>query len=100
MASIDLRWHPEAIQEAYETRDWYARRSILAARGYLLALDQAVEAVLEAPMRYPKAEFGCREFVFPNQYPYTLVYRILTDEVLEVVAVAGQKQRPQYWRYR
>jgi hypothetical protein len=31
-----------------ETRDWYAQRSPFAARGFLLELTDAVQAVVEA----------------------------------------------------
>lgn len=70
----------------------------MAARGFLLALDEGVLAILETPERWPKARYGCRRYVFPNQYPFTLIYR-LSPEV-EIVAVAHQKRRPDYWRRR
>ena len=34
----------------------------------------------------------------PNQYPYTLVYRLTPG--VEIVAVAHQKRRPDYWKRR
>jgi plasmid stabilization system protein ParE len=70
----------------------------LAARGFLLALDQGIKAILEAPERWPKHRYGCRRYVFPNQYPYTLIYRLTPG--VEIVAVAHQKRRPGYWRHR
>ena len=99
MASSEPIWHPEARADAEEARNWYAERSPLAARGFLLALDQGVEAILEAPERWPKHRFGCRRYVFSNRYPFTLIYR-LTEGDVEIVAVAHQKRRPAYWRHR
>ena len=93
-----MRWHPDAILDAESARDWYAARSPFAARGFLLALNDAVESVLEAPARWPVKQHGCREYVFPNRYPFTLVYRLAPD--VEIVAVAHQRRRPQYWRAR
>ena len=49
MASNEPRWHPDAIKDAETARNWYAERSPFAARGFLLALDAAVDAVVEAP---------------------------------------------------
>ena len=100
MATSDLRWHPEAVEDALECRDWYAKRSPLAARGFLLALEHAVCAVIENPLRYRKGKLGCYEYVFANNYPFTLVYRQLRDELVEIVAVAHQRRRPFYWRGR
>ncbi len=84
--------------DAEYARDWYAERSPFAARGFLLAVDDAVRAVLDAPERWPPRSHGCRHYVFPSRYPYTLVYRLIPD--VEVVAVAHQRQRPGYWRHR
>ena len=33
MASSEPSWHPEALQEAREARDWYASKSALAIEG-------------------------------------------------------------------
>ncbi len=84
--------------DAEEARNWYAERSPLAARGFLLALDQGINAILDAPERWPKRRYGCRTYIFPNQYPYTLIYRLIPG--VEIVAVAHQKRRPGYWRHR
>lgn len=92
------RWHPGAISDAEAARDWYAERSVIAARGFLLALEAAVDATTEAPERWPEREHRCRVYFFPSSYPYALVYR--TKPVIEVVAVAHQRRLPGYWRVR
>lgn len=79
-------------------RDWYAERSPFPARGFLLALEAAVRSVLEAPERSPLGAHGCRHYVFPSRYPFTLIYRLSPD--VEIVAVAHQRRRPEYWRER
>jgi len=98
VASREIRWHPEALEEAREARDWYASRSLSAARGFLTALENAVKAVVEDPLRWPARAQGCRQFVFPNQYPFTLVFSY--QESLRVIAVAHQSRRPGYWKGR
>lgn len=96
--SREPRWHPKAVREAEEARDWYAERSPLAAHAFLLSLSRAVEAVAEAPTRWPRANHDCRRYTFPNQFPFTLIYR--GTDPLEIVAVAHQKRRPGYWTNR
>lgn len=96
MASSDPRWHVGALLDAQNARDWYAERSPLAARGFLLELAEAVNAVLEHPRWYSRGKARTHRYVFPKRYPFTLIYRLDADEV-EIVAVAHHKQRPDYW---
>lgn len=98
MDSNEPRWHPEAALDAEEARDWYAERSPFAARGFLLALDDAVRAVLQAPELGQMASHGCRRYVFPTRYPFALIYRLIPH--VEVIAVAHQSRRPEYWQNR
>ena len=98
MAIGELQWHPDAILDAEAARNWYAERSPFAARGFLLALEQAVTAIVEAPDRSPLKDDGCRHHLFPSRYPYTLVYR--TTPRLQVAAIAHQRRRPDYWHAR
>ena len=98
MTSAEPRWHPEAVQDALATRDWYAERSPLAARGFLLAIEEAVDSVTADPHRWPEVGYGCRRYVLPGRYPYSLVYR--TAPALEVVAVAHDRREPRFWKER
>ena len=98
MASNEPQWHPEAVLDAEEARNWYAERSPFAARGFLLALDDTVRAILLAPERGPLESHGCHRYLLPNRYPYTLIYRLTPG--VEVVTVAHQRRRPEYWQYR
>jgi plasmid stabilization system protein ParE len=98
MVTNEPQWHPEVILDAEDARNWYTERSPLAARGFLLALDDAVKTVLESPERWPPRSNGCRYYIFPSRYSYTLVYRL--GQNLEVVAVSHQRRRPEYWKHR
>ena len=98
MVSSELRWHPEAILDAEFARSWYVERSPFAARGFLLALEAAVNSVVEVPQRWPVRKHGCRHYVLPSRYPYTLIYRL--EPEIKIVAVAHQRQRPDFWAHR
>ena len=98
MALNEVRWHPDAAVDAEEARDWYVVRSPLAARGFLLALEAAISAVVEAPERWPFGKHHCRRYIFQQGYPYSLVYRVSPH--VEIVAVAHHKRHPDYWANR
>ena len=99
MASNEPTWHPEADVDAEEAKKWYEQRSTSAARGFVLAVDAGVRAILEAPERWPQYRHGCRRYVL-RRYPYNLIYRTPDGVDVEIVAVAHQKRRPTYWRDR
>ena len=86
------------LAEAKGVRVWYAERSPQAARCFLLVLEEAVQAVMEAPERWPGAVQGVASTFFPNQYPFNLVYRF--DGRIKILAVAHQSRRPEYWMRR
>jgi plasmid stabilization system protein ParE len=98
VASIEPQWHPEAVSDAEAARDWYVERSPFAARGFLLALGAAVTSVIESPERWPERLSGCRQCPFKSSYPFWLVYRMRPE--IEIVAVAHQRRRPEYWSRR
>lgn len=86
------------MQDAETARDWYAERSPFAARGFLLALDAAVTAVMQAPSRWPERQYQCRHYVFQSGYPYSVIYRV--GQSVEIIAVAHQHRHPEYWAAR
>jgi toxin ParE1/3/4 len=100
VATSDPSWHVEAVEDAQVARDWYAERSPLAARGFLLELADAVDAVLEAPARWPRGKANTRRYAFPRRYPFTLVYRLDSSGQVEIVAVAHHRRHPDYWLHR
>lgn len=98
MAARGVRFHPRAQDDAEGAEDWYAKRSVLAARAFLTELMASVEAVREAPERWSSYLSGTRRYHFPK-FPFSLIYRV-SDDTITVVAVAHQRRRPRYWASR
>ena len=93
-----LEFHPAAAKEADAATDWYAERSLVAARAFVSELIHAVDQVMEDPERWPFFENDARRYVFP-QFPFSLVYRIRHDKI-QIIAVAHSKRKPGYWKKR
>ena len=91
-------FHPSAAAEAEAAFNWYHERSLIAARAFILELNQAVEKVSAAPESWPPYENNLRKYVFPR-FPFILFYRILNQEI-QIIAVAHAKRRPGYWKSR
>ena len=99
MARAPVRFHPAAAEEAEAASRWYAERSSAAGRGFLEELRHAVEAVAEAPERWPRYGVRARRYIFPR-FPFSLVYRLRRAGDVEIIAVAHGKRRPGYWQQR
>ena len=98
MASKPVRFHPEAEQEYLLSLAWYHERSRAAALDFEDEFQRAVFEVAEFPDRWPIYFSRCRRFVL-RQFPFSLVYRNLENEVF-VLAVPHGHRRPGYWRKR
>ena len=95
MPEFEVRFHPDAVEEAEAAKLWYAERSRMAALGFVNELSHAVEKVAESPNRWPVYENKTRRYIFPR-YPFSLVYRLKQD-IIEIIAIAHHKKKPGYW---
>jgi plasmid stabilization system protein ParE len=92
------RFHPAAELDLQDASDWYeSRREGLGAE-FLAAVRHRIHRVLENPQRW-RAFRGTRR-VMVGRFPYAVVYREISHEEIEVVAVAHFKRRPKYWSRR
>lgn len=94
----EVEFHPAAEQELFDAEEWYAERSLIAARAFVQEVALVVERALAAPERWPLHLYGTRRIVFPR-FPFSLIYRLCGAHV-QVVAVAHQSRRPSYWTDR
>jgi plasmid stabilization system protein ParE len=99
VAALPVELHPEAIAEAWEARLWYAQRSPTAALRFLNELDRAIEEVSQNPLRWPTHLHGTRRYRL-RRFPYLLVYRVVADERVQIIACQHARRRPGYWRDR
>lgn len=97
MAHVELL--PEAMEEARAARLWYSERSVQAGEWFIGALDEAIEAIAVAPLRWPGHVHDTRRYRL-RQFPYLIVYRILDDDRVQVVACHHGRRRPGYWKAR
>ena len=93
-----IELHPQAIAEARDAREWYAERSSVAAEAFMAELDVAIERICEAPDRWAIYLHGTRRYLM-KRFPYLVVFRV-TEDKLQVIAVAHAKRKPGYWRTR
>jgi toxin ParE1/3/4 len=92
------RFHPAAEAELKESSDWYEDRREGLGLDFLAAVRNKIFEVLANPQRW-RAFNGTRR-VLVGRFPYALVYREITPDEIEIIAVAHFKKRPKYWSRR
>jgi plasmid stabilization system protein ParE len=94
----EVRFHPAAADEVEDAYLFYREHDPGASRRFTAEIARALNAIAEAPGRWPTGPRSTRRFVL-ERYPFTVFYR-LRDGVVTIIAVAHQKKRPGYWRAR
>ena len=87
-----------AEREISEAYDWYSERSPQAAGRFLAELDRAFDVVLKSPRVWPKLDSDTRRFVL-KRYPFSLIYH-LSEDAIQIIALAHHKRLPGYWTSR
>ena len=91
-------FHPEALEEYNEAGFYYARKEPGLDLRFIIAVEDAIEAILEDPLRYRKYDDDVRRCL-TRVFPYAVLYTIEDDFVL-IVAVAHLSREPGYWKHR
>jgi plasmid stabilization system protein ParE len=95
----DLLVSEAAEAEYAAAARWYAERSPAAADGFTEAVAAAFTRILGRPQWGAPCDEVHRQ-VIVRGYPYQIIYRILAETSILVVAVAHCSRRPDYWATR
>jgi toxin ParE1/3/4 len=98
MAERILEILAEAAADAREAELWYEEQSAQAATNFVIQLKRGIQKVVEAPLRWPKHNYGTRHFRL-DKYPYWIVYKVTRDRI-RVMAFQHCHRRPSFWRDR
>jgi plasmid stabilization system protein ParE len=96
-ASRPYRFVAAARSEFRQGVLWYEERREGLGEAFARHVRRAVQAIVEAPERWPLRR-GTRRYVLRG-FPYTIAYRASDDEVV-ILAVAHQRLDPRTWEQR
>jgi len=99
MPTRSVNYHRVARLEAREAVVWYARRSLLAARNFVQELEVARQKIGTAAESYPIDVRNVR-WLKLRRYPFRIFFRILSNNLCRIVAVAHTSRRGRYWLWR
>ena len=93
-----LEFHPEARDEFVAAADYYNAAVPVLGDRFLLAVQRTTDMVLRHPTAGTQRGATARRLLVIG-FPYDVVYQVRGD-LVEVLAVAHQRRRPNYWRRR
>ena len=89
--SLGARADLVAAASYYDTR-----RAGLGSE-FTVEVGLALAKVLEAPQRWPEIEDGVRRCQL-SRFPYGLIYRVASAQLVEVIAIFDLRRRPGSWK--
>lgn len=99
MPNRQLQLHPLAAADYDAAFEWYLEHSPDAARRFDTESARAVEQILRAPQRWATGHYGTRRYLL-KQFPFLVIYRELSESVIQIVAFAHTSRKPGYWESR
>ena len=95
---MKVTFHEEADAEMNEAAQYYEERAMGLGMSFLDAVEESVDKVLANPEAYQLVGDEVRHKLL-RRFPYSILY-VLEKDCIRIMAVAHQKRRPGYWRYR
>ena len=92
-------WHEEAELEYAEAAVFYELQVDDLGERFTTHLEAALLKVRHSPLSHRTFEGECRK-VRMERFPYAIVFRVVADDQVEIIALAHFKRRPGYWKRR
>ena len=89
---------PDARAEFLDAVRYYEECKKGLGRRFRIAIETAVQHVLENPFLYRLLKAPFRRYLLPK-FPYSIIYSIEPDHI-HIIAVAHLKRKPEYWLNR
>jgi len=90
---------PAAEWEYQEALAWYHARSHQAAAGFEGAIEAALLRIADSPELFPLCDDRHRFYAL-RRYNYCVIYRILSESEILVVAIAHGRRSASSWKGR
>ena len=93
--TLPLFLRPEAQDDVLAARDWYSQRREGLGEGFVVALDELLDQIAEAPQMHEVVVGEVRRGMI-RRFPYVVYYRPLLDRI-EILAVLHGSRNPRTW---
>ena len=92
-------FHPLADRELADAISYYEGQETGLGLEFLETVEHSVNLLMRYPEIGSKITGSIRRLFIPK-FPYSLLYRLLEEEQIRILAVAHSKRKPRYWSKR
>lgn len=89
-------FHPLAEQELVDAASYYEEQNQGLGLEYLAEVESAVNLLMRYPAAGAVVRGSVRRLILPK-FPYSLLYRVVYDDLIRILAIAHHRRKPQYW---
>ena len=93
-----VEYHPKAKAEIQKSANWYDKKVDGLGLEFLLEVKAAESKIVKNPESWAIYEHGTRRYIM-KRFPFSIIY-LQSDKKIQIVAVAHNKRRPEYWKNR
>ncbi len=96
---MNFLFHPEAQAEFAQAAEYYESCQPGLGLDFLEEVYAAIQRILAFPEAWTKLSANSRRCLI-NRFPYGVIYQILNEDCIRVIAVMQLNQKPNYWQQR
>lgn len=89
-------FHPLAEQELVDVASYYEEQNQGLGLDYLTEVEGAINLLINYPAAGVVVRGFVRRLILPK-FPYSILYRIVDDNLIRILAIAHHKRKPVYW---
>lgn len=93
---MSFGFHPAAEAEHLESVAYFESKRAGLGASYLAEFERIMSIASEAPHRYPVEKQPDIRRIRMERFPFTVLFRESSGSI-QVLAVAHNRRRPQYW---
>ena len=93
-----VRIHEAAASELYDAVEFYNHERSGLGDDFINEIEYAISNIAAYPNAPPSISGGLRKKTI-ERFPFSIIYAVRAYEI-RILAIAHQKRRPSYWRYR
>lgn len=93
---MTFRFLSPALSELSEAADYYEEQAGMGGE-FVTEVDESIERILMFPLAWGKVSSDFHHCHL-RKFPYTLIYKLESDDIIIIVSLFHQRRQPQSWK--